>query len=210
MPRLREVPRAEVHEFGAVMYDLLFGDRDPVAEPGTATGAPGNWWTVFAQSPDAFDHACGGFAFCRSPDRELDPRLRELGQLRAGWACGSRFVFSQHCKAARDNGVREAQIAAIASWEASDEFSPAERAVLAWTDALVDHGGRASDELFAALRSHLSEVAILELTYITCWYDLHAVMAKALRLELDDVDEPITELTGPGITQGLFDDPEPS
>ena len=59
MPRLREVPRDEVHDFGKVIYQMLFGDRDPVAEPGTATGSPGNWWTVFAQSPDAFDHACG-------------------------------------------------------------------------------------------------------------------------------------------------------
>ena len=92
MPRLREVPRDEVHDFGKVIYQMLFGDRDPVAEPGTATGSPGNWWTVFAQSPDAFDHACGSFAFYRNPDRELDPKLRELGQIRAGYARGSRFV----------------------------------------------------------------------------------------------------------------------
>ncbi len=54
-----------------------------------------------------------------------------------------------------------------------------------------------------------TELAILELTYITCWYDLHAVMSRALRLELDDVDEPITELTGPGITRSLKPDAEP-
>ncbi|HWJ64346.1 MAG TPA: carboxymuconolactone decarboxylase family protein, partial [Acidimicrobiales bacterium] len=135
--------------------------------------------------------------------------LRELAQTRAGWARGSRFVFSQHCKASRDNGVSEEKIQAVPSWETSDLFSPAERAVLAWTDALVLHGGRASDGTFAALREHLSELAILELTYITCWYDLHAVMSRALRLELDDVDDPITELTGPGITRSLRPDAEP-
>ena len=31
--------------------------------------------------------------------------------------------------------------------------------MLAWTDALVLHGGRASDATFAALREHLSELA---------------------------------------------------
>ena len=82
-------------------------------------------------------------------------------------------------------------------------YTPAERAVLAWVDALVLQGGRASDETFEALREHLSELAVLELTYIACWYDLHAVMSKALRLELDDVDDRITELTGPGITSSL-------
>ena len=41
MPRLRQVPRDEAPEDVRRMYDMLFGDRDPVAEPGTATGTPG-------------------------------------------------------------------------------------------------------------------------------------------------------------------------
>jgi len=43
MPRLRQVPRAEAAPSVLRIYDLLFGTRDPVAEPGTATGTPGNW-----------------------------------------------------------------------------------------------------------------------------------------------------------------------
>ncbi|CPZ76502.1 Carboxymuconolactone decarboxylase [Mycobacteroides abscessus] len=66
------------------MYDQIFGDRDPVADPGTTTGTPGDWWTVFALVPDALKHSVQGFAFYRSPDRKLDPVLRELGQTRAG------------------------------------------------------------------------------------------------------------------------------
>ena len=35
MPRLRQVPRAEAPDgIVPVMYDFIFGDRDPVAEPG--------------------------------------------------------------------------------------------------------------------------------------------------------------------------------
>ena len=102
MPRLREVPRADAPPQVQQIYDFIFGaGRDPVAEPGTETGTPGNWWTVFALVPDALMHAVAGFAFYRSPARLLDPRLRELGQMRAGWARGSQFVFSQHCKAGR-------------------------------------------------------------------------------------------------------------
>ena len=48
MPRLREVSRDEAHDAAKAIYGALFGQRDPVAEPGTATGTPGNWWTVFA------------------------------------------------------------------------------------------------------------------------------------------------------------------
>jgi len=48
MPRLRQVARPDADPIARQMYDLIFGDRDPVATPGTATGTPGNWWTVFA------------------------------------------------------------------------------------------------------------------------------------------------------------------
>ena len=207
MPRLSQVSRADAPEgIVTTMYDFIFGDRDPVAEPGLPNGTTGDWWTVVAQSPELLAHCVGGFQFYRSPDRELPADLRELSQLRVGWARGSRFVFSQHCKASRDNGVAEEKIAAIDAWETSATYTPAERAVLAWTDILVLHGGRASDGAFAALAEHLSELAILELTYIACWYDLHAVMAKALKLELDTAPDPITELTGPGVADTLRPD----
>ena len=116
MPRLKQVSRADADPFAQGIYSLLFGDRDPVAEPGTATGTPGNWWTVFANSPDAFRHTTEGFQFYRSKKRKINPVLRELGQLRAGFAVGSQFVFSQHCKQARDIGLDEAKITAIPDW----------------------------------------------------------------------------------------------
>ena len=197
MPRLRQVPLDEVHPNGKKLYELIFGDRDPVSSPGTATGTPGNWWTVFANVPDCFDHTVQGFMFYRSSRRKISPRLRELGQLRAGYARGSRFVFSQHCKAARAVGLSEEQVQAIKSWSVATCFSPLERAVLAYTDCLVLEGGRVPDGVFAALRAELSDVEILELTYITCTYDMHATMSRALRLEYDDADDPVQEVPAP-------------
>ena len=60
MPRLRQVPRSEVHERSRPIYDMLFGERCPVATPGTATGSPGNWWTVFAGVPGRAPRSAGG------------------------------------------------------------------------------------------------------------------------------------------------------
>ena len=197
MPRLRQVPRDEAGSLAAQMYDLLFPGRDPVAEPGTATGTPGNWWTVFALVPDCLEHAVNGFRFYRDPARKLDPQLRELGQTRAGFTRGSRFVYSQHCKACRSVGMPENKIAAIAHWQVSDAFNPLERAVLAYTDSLVLEGGRVQDAVFEVLKRELSDEAILELTYTTTLYEMHATMSRALRLEYDDVDERITEIAAP-------------
>jgi alkylhydroperoxidase family enzyme len=191
MPRLRQVAKADADPFAQQLYKMLFGERDPVKEPGTATGTPGNWWTVFALVPDAFKHTTEGFQFYRSPNRKLDPKLRELGQIRAGFARGSQFVFSQHCKACRDLGFTEEQIEAIPHWQIADCFGPLERALLAYTDC------RVPEAIFDAMKKHLSDEEILEFTYVTTTYDMHATMSRALRLEYDDVDERVVEIAAP-------------
>ena len=198
MPRLRQVHRHETDdELTLRMYDELFGpDRDPVDDPGTATGSPGDWWTVFALSPDLLRHSVQGFVLYRSPARQLDPVLRELAQTRAGWLRSSQFVFSQHCKSCRTVGLSDELIAAIPTWSTSPLFDDRQRVVLAYTDALVGGDGRVPDVLFEELRSRLSDVEILELTYITCLYEMHALMSRALRLEFDDRDDPIVEVPG--------------
>ncbi|MEA3215178.1 MAG: hypothetical protein QOJ19_1334 [Acidimicrobiia bacterium] len=203
MPRLHQVTRAEATApIVTTMYDLLFGDRDPVSEPGTATGSRGDWWPAFANSPDVLEHAVRGFNLYRSSKRELDPMLRELGQTRAGWAAGSQFVFSQHCKALRGLGVSEERISAIPSWSSADCFTPLERAVLAYTDCLVFDRGRVPDALFEQLRAELTDVQLLELTYFTTMYLAHAVIARALHLEFDDVDERVVEVPAPAGAEG--------
>jgi alkylhydroperoxidase family enzyme len=197
MPRLRQIPRSEVTSEAILRsYNLLFGDRDPVSQPGTATGTRGDWWTVFANSEDVFQHAVRGFALYRG-DRKLDPVLRELGQTRVGWANGSQFVFSQHCKSLRGLGVSEERIAAIPSWQTADCYSKEERAVLAYADCLALQAGRTPDGVFDALKAFLSDEQILELTYIVCLYDMHAVMSRALRTEFDDHDDPTVEIAAP-------------
>ncbi len=198
MPRLHQVTRAEAGApIVTLMYDLLFEDRDPVTEPGTATGSPGDWWPAFANVPDVLEHAVQGFGLYQSPKRKLDPVLRELGQTRVGWAAGSQFVFSQHCKSLRNLGVSEERIAAVAHWPAASCFTDLERLVLAYADCLVYDHGRVPDALFAALREHLTDEELLELTYITALYLQHAVMSRALRTEFDDVDERIVEVAAP-------------
>jgi alkylhydroperoxidase family enzyme len=198
MPRLREVPKAEASApIVLSMYRRLFGDRDPVAEPGTATGTPGDWWTVFANSPDVLEHACRGFALYASPDRKVPPKLRELGQTRAGWLVGSQFVFSQHCKSCRALGFSEKKIEALKAWQVSDEFTLTERALLAYTDALVLGFGRVDEAVFDAMRKEFSDEAILEFTYITMMYTMHAVISRALHLEYDERDDPVVEIAAP-------------
>jgi alkylhydroperoxidase family enzyme len=198
MPVLKQIPRADVTDDVVLSYyNRLFGDRDPVAEPGTATGTPGDWWTVYAMSPDIFRHAVDGFAIYRNPARRISPVLRELGQTRAGWVKQSQFVFSQHCKSLRGLGVSEEKIAAIPYWTVATCFDDQERAVLAYADCLAQAGGRVPDEVFAKLKTFWGDEEIFEFTYITALYDMHAVITRALRMEFDDRADPIVEVAAP-------------
>lgn len=184
--------------FVASMYERIFGDADPDSGGRTLDGTPGDWWTTFALVPSVLRHAVRGFALYQSPNRVLRRELRELGQTRAGWVLESRFVFSQHVKACRAAGIAEEKIAAIPAWEVSLAFDEAERAVLAYTDALTAGAGRVPDGVFEALSAHLTDEAILELTYITAMYAMHAMMSRALRVEWDGVADPITEVADEG------------
>ena len=198
MPRLRQVPRAEADApIVQTMYNFLFDGRDPVTEPGTATGSRGDWWTVFALVPDVLEHAVLGFGLYQSPRRRLDPVLRELAQTRAGFAASSQFVFSQHCKSLRSLGVSEEAVAALPHWQLASCFNEVERAVLAYADCLVLDRGRVPDGVFAVLKANLTDEQILELTYITALYLQHAVMSRALRTEFDDREEPVVEVAAP-------------
>ena len=196
MPRLKQVSLMEVtDERVRATYHKHFEGRDPVTHPGTKGGTPGNWWTVYALDPELFGMFLDRHKWQWSENRSLDPVLRELGITRAGWARGSRFVFSQHCKVLRREGCPEEKIQAIPAWSSSSVYSPIERAVLGYTDDLILGEGRSSDQRFSELRQSLNDLQIFELTFMVLTYDTSAKLCKALRLEYDDVDERVTEVT---------------
>jgi alkylhydroperoxidase family enzyme len=194
MPRLEPLSRQAASPDVVGHYDRVFGEgRDPVTQPGSPSGTPGNWWTVWGRTP-AILNAFSAYPMGEAP---LDAKLRELAILRTGYGRGSQFVFSQHCKAARRAGVEEAKIRAVPYWTIADVFSAEERAVLAYVDGMILEGGRVHDQVFAALRRSLPAEHILMLTYFVNMYAMHATAGKALRLEYDDVPERIVEIPAP-------------
>lgn len=197
MGRLTPVSRDEAPPAIREVYAAVFGDRDPVAEPGTDTGSPGDWWTTMALSPDLLGTLTAQFGAFNSSARELPEQLRELAIVRAGFVTGSQFVFSQHSKVARAVGLSKTEVEAIPAWASSDVLSREQRAVLAYVDEMVLQNGRVQDPTFDALREFLSDTAILELTIVAASYHLHAMVSRALRLEFDDVGERVVELPAP-------------
>jgi len=199
MPRLRLVSRSETDDpLVQFMYNRKFGDRDPARDPGTtASGAPGNYEAVFAHSPDILEHAVQGFYVKQTKTRKLPLRFMELAITRVGWACGCRWMFSEHSKILRAIGVPEGSISALRNWSIHADYTAAERAVLAYADCLALEHGRTPDALFAELQKHFDEEQLVELTYIVSMFVMNAHMIRALRLEHDDYDDPVREMPSP-------------
>jgi alkylhydroperoxidase family enzyme len=197
MSRLRQVPKAEASPEVRAIYQEFFGERDPVAEPGTATGTPGDYWTTFALVPDLMVQARDCLLGMLGPGRQLDPQLRELAILRTGIVGDSRFEYSQHMKVARTVNIPEAKLAAIKGWTTSGLFSPAERAVMAATDELLARN-LVEDATFAELQRYLSDPQILELFYAIGLWRMHGLITRALHLEYDtDTTERMQEVPAP-------------
>jgi alkylhydroperoxidase family enzyme len=183
--RLRPVPRAEAPAEVQEIYKEFFGDRDPVANPGTATGTPGDYWTTYALVPDILKMSRASLLAMLQPGRGLEPRFRELAILRAAIVGDSRFEYSQHMKVARMVGLSAAKLANIKGWVTSGEFDPAERAVMAAADEMVGRN-LIEDATFANLKSHFSDAQIMEIVYVVALWRMHGMIVRALHLEYDD------------------------
>lgn len=183
--RLRPVPRAEAPAEVQEIYKEFFGDRDPVANPGTATGTPGDYWTTYALVPDILKMSRASLLAMLQPGRKLEPRLRELAILRAAIVGDSRFEYSQHMKVARMAGVSDAKLEALKGWATSDQFDPAERAVMAAADEMVGRN-LIEDATFANLKRHFSDAQIMEIVYVVALWRMHGMIVRALHLEYDD------------------------
>ncbi|MGB3328938.1 MAG: carboxymuconolactone decarboxylase family protein [Thermomicrobiales bacterium] len=95
----------------------------------------------------------------------LEPNLGHLVALRASQLNGCAFCLSMHTRDLREGGWREDKIAVLPAWREVDWFTPREKAVLGWTEALTKIGPHGiTDEDYAAARAEFSEQELAELT----------------------------------------------
>jgi alkylhydroperoxidase family enzyme len=114
-------------------------------------------------------------------DAELPARLRELAIVRTGQVLDVPYELFHHVPAARQAGVSEAELAAVATWESASAFSPTERAVLAYAEQVARD--RTVDEpTMRLLRANLSEGLIVDLALTVGLYHLCAAVIGPLRI----------------------------
>jgi AhpD family alkylhydroperoxidase len=94
----------------------------------------------------------------------LDKQLLELIKIRASQINGCAFCLQYHILQSETLGVPADKFNLVAVWREAPQFSPRERAALAWTEALTVLSNGVSDEIYAQANAEFSEK---ELVYLT-------------------------------------------
>lgn len=71
---------------------------------------------------------------------------------------------------------------AVLDHTSSAEFNEVERVVLEYADAITITSRDVSDELFARLREHFDDDALVELTEVIAWENASSKFNRALRI----------------------------
>ena len=115
-----------------------------------------------ALAADAYEGvaALGGFA----AKSGIEKPLLELIKLRASQINGCAFCVQYHILQAERLGVSVDKLNLVVVWREAPQFSPRERAALAWTEALTLLTSGVSDEVYEQACAEFSDK---ELTYLT-------------------------------------------
>ena len=116
-------------------------------------------------------------------DSRSPRELRELMILRGAQVMRSEYEWAQHLKMARKAGVREAQIAALASWRDSGEFDATQKAALLLAEAVTR--ADVTDEVYAAVSKHFDHATYVELSLTAAFYAMVGRMLDAMRVQLE-------------------------
>ena len=113
----------------------------------------------------------------------VDGQSREIAVIRTAILNGVEYVQRAHGPAyALKEGLTVAQVNAIASWHGSNLFTPEQRALLAYTDAMTREIA-VPEEIFAELRRHFTERQAVELTMLIGAYNMLTRFLSALKVD---------------------------
>jgi AhpD family alkylhydroperoxidase len=94
----------------------------------------------------------------------LDPNLASFATMAAAGAIGCSFCLDLHYFMTHDRGLDEAKAREVRRWRESTAFTPLERQVMEYAEAMSQTPPAVTDEMSAALLEELGAPGLLELT----------------------------------------------
>jgi AhpD family alkylhydroperoxidase len=114
-------------------------------------------------APEAYKAMLGIENYVRASG--LEHSLLELLKTRVSQINGCAHCLDMHTKEARAAGETEQRLHLLPAWREAPCYSDRERAALAWAEALTQLSANGvPDELYAGVRRHFDEKALVDLT----------------------------------------------
>lgn len=132
-------------------------------------------------SPEAYKAIY--LTYAKGMHGSVDKMLGELINLRVSQINQCAYCMERHAHALREGGQTNEKIDTVVGWELSPHFTEAERAALAWAEAVTrisdDH---TPDEVFEELKKHFSDAQISDLTFIAATMNALNRLSASMRL----------------------------
>ena len=181
MPRLRQVSRAEAPPEVAAVYDRLFGDRDPVAEPGDSDRHARQLVDRVRAVPGRARARAGRLRAVQQRSRAADAVPARAGARRARASrAGASSCSRSTARPPATPASRRRRLRDMPAWSTTTRSTPQTARFSPTPTNSCSTAGRVQDATFAALRDILSDEAILELD----------VRSRDVRHARDDLPRP--------------------
>lgn len=150
--------------------ELLDADDAPMlAQPYYAGGDPGPITRALAHVPELLEVTLP-FIGAALGASAIDLRTKEIVILRTSAVLGCDYCVQTHAVVAHDADLSVAQVDALAGADA-DAIARAfpddhDRALIAWTDTVALGPGIPPDDVVVALRAHVEDAELVELTVL--------------------------------------------
>jgi AhpD family alkylhydroperoxidase len=129
--------------------------------------------SVYAHAPSLL-LGYGMFEQATLKQHRVEERLKVLAELKAGALVNCEFCVDIGSSLGRKAGITEEELLALPHYRDSDLFSELEKLVIDYAAAISHTPTTVSDELFAALREHLDERQLVELTNVIALENMRA------------------------------------
>lgn len=114
---------------------------------------------------------------------QLDTSLKTFAHMAVASKVGCSWCLDFNYFMAHTEGLDEAKASQVPCWRTSGVFTPLERDVLEYAEAITDTPPRIDDELFGRLHDRLGSAAMIELTSVVAFANMTTRSNTALGIE---------------------------
>ncbi len=174
MPRIPQIQeRSDVPEDMVRHFDAIASSRGRVSGP----------FSMLLNSPEIAGRAAHLGTYIRF-ESVLDDDIRELAIITAAREFDCHYEWSAHVVLARDSGVREEAIQAVANRAPLDALTEDEALVIEYGREILGCK-RVSDDIFGKAEARFGVKGVTELTATMGYYGMLACVLNAFEVEPD-------------------------